>query len=233
MLSDLPIPTTLAEQTFSCGLNDALGFHARSIPFLWKSRNREYGQRPSYSPGMDRNATSVLSRKVRNLMARRGWTLVELSKRSGVSKSAIGNLLNYRDHNDAHPSTRSVELLGAAFGFSAWQMLAPDDAAMSGIAEPEPLDVELLATVLTEAADLFRARNALPSFELLANAAARMYDLVTTGIPMRRAADTVSRHLQQIGSGTILAGSEKSSGEGLMRGQGKAGAHRRGKTRTR
>lgn len=182
---------------------------------------------------MRKTATETLRDRVRELMLRRGWTQLALALKSGVSQSRIAYLLNYHDQNDRHPTTKVIEQLAAAFGVSAWQMLRPDDVNDSGVAEPEPLDVELLATVLAEANDLWRARHLVPTFDELAAFAARMYYEVQTGIPLRRAATKVGQQLEQIRSGTFLAAPSESSGGSLRHGQEHQGKGGRSKARTR
>lgn len=182
---------------------------------------------------MNKSATHTLRDNVRTLMDQRGWSQHVLAAKSGCAQSTVGNILRYRDAQDKHPGTDTVERLAAAFGVEAWRLLMPADLGPAVVGEPEPLDVELLATALAEASDLWRAHNLVPTFAELAAFAARMYSEVQTGIPMRRAAGNVMRQLEQIRSGTLLASPSGSSGEGAKRGQGIQGAAARSKTRTR
>jgi transcriptional regulator with XRE-family HTH domain len=234
MCSNLAIAPALTKQPLPKVLHGGCTTHGGIFPYFWKSHNPKYGTSGTYAAGsMRQNATITLSRRLKALMSRRGWTIVELAKRSGVSKSAIGNLLNYRDEHDGHPSTRIVEQLAAPFGLQAWEMLRPADAEYSGVSEPEPLDISLLTAALAESVSLYRELKRLPTFDDIAAAAVRLYTEVQTGIPMRRAAAQVTRDLDQIRRGTNLAAPEPPSGEGSKRGQGDSTATRTGKTRTR
>lgn len=165
-------------------------------------------------------------------MDARGWTLVDLAARSGVSKSAISNVRNYRDPSDKHATVQTVDALATAFGMQAWELLRPDTFAASGVAEPEPLDTALLATSIRECIGVFHDVGVLPTFDELAAATVQMYTNVQTGIPLRRAAAQVSHDLDQIRRGTKLATLQASLGEDSTHGQGHPRARRRGKART-
>lgn len=132
----------------------------------------------------------------------RGWTLVEMEKRSGVSKSQISNLLNYKDRSDNHPSTKTVEAIAAVFGLQSWQMLRPEGVQDS----PEPpIDRDLLRACISGAAQAFRARNALPSDEQLSAAATFLYQRVRDGVTIRNAQAEVADQLARL-SGAIDSG---------------------------
>lgn len=182
---------------------------------------------------MSNSATHTLRDNVRIFMDQRGWSQHVLAAKSGVAQTTIGNILRYRDAQDKHPGTDTVECLATAFGMPAWKLLAPPNTFVAGVAEPEPLDVELLATALAEANDRWRAHHLVPTFDELAAFAARMYSEVQTGIPLRRAATKVAQQLDQIRSGTFLASPLDSSGEGSKHGQGHQGKSGRSKARTR
>lgn len=182
---------------------------------------------------MTTNATHALRDNVRNLMDQRGWSQHMLAAKSRVAQTTIGNILRYRDAQDKHPSTDTLERLANAFGLPAWRLLLPQGASTQDVSEPEPLDAELLTAVLIEAADVFRGLNVMPSFNQVAGAAVHMYTEVQTGIPMRRAAASVAHDLDQIVRGTNLASLKGPSGEGSKHGQGNQGAPRGSKARTR
>lgn len=141
------------------------------------------------------NATSVLSENLDRLMAARGWGLIETARRSGVSKSAISNIRNYRDPDDKHPTTATVEALAAAFGLQAWQIMCPVNAQPA----PEPLDVDLLRTAIRGAVDAYRSRGVLVDDERLAAAAAFLYRRVRDGISLRSATTIVKEELSRVG----------------------------------
>ncbi len=145
-----------------------------------------------------KNATQVLAANVRGLMQARGWKLLETARRSGVGKSTLANIVNYRDHDDTHASTHTVELLARAFGKQAWELLQPPDT------QPEPaaaaLDVELLTSCIRAAAGVFRDRGALPDDAQLAAAAAFLYRRVNDGATLKQAGNTVAAELARIGT---------------------------------
>lgn len=135
---------------------------------------------------MTTNSAIILSRNVRRLMTARGWGLMEAQRHSGVSKTAIGNLLNYKDRSDKHPTTKTVDSLASAFGVPAWQLLCPPDQ------QPVPgtLDAELLAAVIRAAADGLRAHGVLPTDAQVAQVAATIYKSVANGVGLARAQAT-------------------------------------------
>lgn len=182
---------------------------------------------------MPPNVTLMLAARVRDLMERRGWSQDETARRAQVSRRSVGYLVNYRDRGDRHPTLETVEAIASAFGMPVWRLLMPDEAGAPHVAEPEPPDTELLATVLAESADVFRSLNVMPNFKELAAAAVRMYVEVQTGIPMRRAAAQVTYDLDQIRRGINLAAPKLPSGGDSKRGQGNQGAAGTGKNRTR
>lgn len=51
--------------------------------------------------------------------------MVDLAQRSGVSKSNLGYLVNYRDGSDRHPTTKTIEGIAAALGVPLWQLMMP------------------------------------------------------------------------------------------------------------
>lgn len=54
------------------------------------------------------------------------WSQRELAKRAKISQRAIGYLLNYKDEQDRHPTTQTIEAVAAAFGIPVWQLMIPD-----------------------------------------------------------------------------------------------------------
>jgi transcriptional regulator with XRE-family HTH domain len=187
----------------------------------------------TYARGVSTNLTLLLSSRVREMMRRRDWSQEETAKRANVSRRSVGYLLNYRDRSDRHPTLETVEALASAFHTPAWKLLAPGDVGASRVAEPVPLDAELLATVLMESADIFRTLNVLPRFDELAKVAVRMYDEVQTGIPMRRAAKIVAETLEHAKRGMDDACADYSSAEDATRGQSNQGPNRGGKAGAR
>lgn len=79
-----------------------------------------------YSGRMENEATLALADNVRRVMDHKGWTLLDLAKRTGVSKSALGYLVNYRDSSDRHPTTKTIEGIARAMGLPVWQLMMPN-----------------------------------------------------------------------------------------------------------
>lgn len=77
---------------------------------------------------MENKATKALADNVRRLMADKNpaWKIIDLARHSGVSKSAVSYLLNYRDSSDRHPTTETIAGIAAAFGLPVWQLMIPD-----------------------------------------------------------------------------------------------------------
>lgn len=98
----------------------------RMIPHLWTNSNHNCAPRLAYSFLMKNTGMLALSDNVRRLKEYRGWTLIELAKRAGVSKSALGYLVSYKDENDRHPTMETVEAVAGAFDLQAWQLMVPD-----------------------------------------------------------------------------------------------------------
>lgn len=74
---------------------------------------------------MQNEATLALADNVRRIMVHKEWTLVDLARLTGVSKSALGYLVTYRDGNDRHPTTKTIEGIAAAVGIPLWQLMMP------------------------------------------------------------------------------------------------------------
>lgn len=68
----------------------------------------------------------ALADNVLRLKERRGWSLAALARRAGVSKSALGYLVNWSDPNDRHATMETVEAIARAFEIEAWQLMVPD-----------------------------------------------------------------------------------------------------------
>jgi transcriptional regulator with XRE-family HTH domain len=75
---------------------------------------------------MQSSATLDLVENVRRLMKDEGWSQTELAKRAGISQRAVSYLLNYRDAQDRHPTTETIEGIAGAFGLQVWQLMIPD-----------------------------------------------------------------------------------------------------------
>lgn len=122
--------------------------------------------------------------------------------------------MNYSGRDDRHPTLETVEAIESAFGIPVRHLLMPGEVKLTRVAEPGPLDTELLATALAESADVFRSLNLMLGFKELASAAVHMYAEVQTGIPLRTAAAQASHDLNQIRRGTKLATLKESLGGG-------------------
>jgi len=148
---------------------------------------------------MQSSATLTLAENVKALMQRAGnISQVELARRSGVSKSALGYLLNYRDAQDRHATTQTVEAVAKAFGLEPWQLLAPNLGEAVAVQAPA-IDAALLAKSLTTAMDAFRAQKRMPADQHLAAAAAYVYTYVSTGKRMKEAEKAVQKLLEKAG----------------------------------
>jgi hypothetical protein len=75
---------------------------------------------------VEQNETHILVRNVQRLMRCHDLTLVQLSEKSGVSKSLLGYLVNYRGREDRHPSTKTVGAIASAFALTPWELMHPD-----------------------------------------------------------------------------------------------------------
>ncbi|HET6631553.1 MAG TPA: helix-turn-helix transcriptional regulator [Rhodanobacteraceae bacterium] len=75
---------------------------------------------------MHNDATLAIRDNVRRLMNDRGMSQRALAKAAGVSQSSVGYLLRYRDINDRHPTTSTIEAIAGAFGVQTWQLLIPE-----------------------------------------------------------------------------------------------------------
>lgn len=177
-----------------------------------------------YRGNMNRNATHVLSENVRRHMSLRGWGLVETQKHSGVSKTAISNLLNYKDRGDKHPTTQTIEMLAGAFKVSAWQLMCPSDA----LPTPGDLDRKVLAEVIRISANAIRSAGYLATDAGLADVAAAVYKKLIIRGEWDRARETATAELALLGTNLAStfrgpAGSQRGgrSGKGTTRARGK------------
>jgi len=80
----------------------------------------------AYANRMENNITHALAENVRRLMAHFGWTQRDVATRAGISQRAVGYLINYKDGQDRHPTTQTVQAIAAAFGVEAWQLILPN-----------------------------------------------------------------------------------------------------------
>jgi transcriptional regulator with XRE-family HTH domain len=95
------------------------------FPQLWTAHNHNRGNGDHYSGKMQNEATLALADNVRRIMEYKAWTLVDLARVTGVSKSALGYLVTYRDGNDRHPTTKTIEGIAASVGIPVWQLMMP------------------------------------------------------------------------------------------------------------
>lgn len=173
------------------------------------------------------DAMTILRDNLARLMAARDWSQHALAAKSGVSQSAIGYVLRYRDHQDKRPGVEQIEKLAKPFGLQAWQLLCPLNAQPV----PEPLDAELLREAIREAADAYRSRGMLVDDEHLAAAAAFLYRRVRDGMSLRSAKDVVKQELLRFGPNLATdPDGEKLGNE--SRGSTKKGTVRRGSAGT-
>lgn len=167
---------------------------------------------------MANELTLVFAGNVRRLMKLREWTLVELGRRSGVSKSALGYLVNYQDQNDRHPNIKQIEGIALAAGLPAPLLLSPDvpDDVLAGRSAatlpdqgdsaPPALDADLLAKSIEIAITAFRSEQRSPSDKALAAAATFVYAKVSTGVRVKQAEKAVKELLaQSAGKNEVLS----------------------------
>jgi len=142
------------------------------------------------------DAMEILRDNVARLMTARDWSQHTLAAKSGVSQSAIGYVLRYRDQQDKRPGIEKIEQIARAFGLQAWQIMCPTNAQP----EPEALDVELLRASIAGAIDAYRSKNMLIDDQRLAAAAAFLYRRVHEGVSMRAATNVVQQELSRFGA---------------------------------
>lgn len=142
------------------------------------------------------DAMEILRDNVARLMDVREWSQRALAAKSGVSQSAVGYVLRYRDQHDKRPGIETIEQIAHAFGLQAWQLMCPADA------QPEPisLDVELLRESIAAAIQSYRSKDMLIDDQRLAAAAAFLYRRVHEGTSMRSATDVVKQELSRFGA---------------------------------
>lgn len=80
----------------------------------------------AYATRMQSKATLALRDNVARLMEHTGMSQRELAKEAGISQRAVGYLLQYKDINDRHPTTSTIEAVAQVFNLDAWQLMIPD-----------------------------------------------------------------------------------------------------------
>jgi len=109
-------------------------------PQLWLERNHNCGDDRAYPKCMKIRAAVALAENVKRLMKDRGLSQEKLAEQSGVSASAIGYLVNYRDLSDRHAGVDTIESLAKAFDVEPWQLLIPNlDIALLKSRRPQVL----------------------------------------------------------------------------------------------
>lgn len=107
----------------------------------------------------------TLARTLRLLMDKSGYSEAEVSKRSGVSKKSINNMLNARHA----PNLDHVDAVAAVFGLNLWHLIMvglPDeliaskslDELITRYGNASPLGRESIDRVAEMAAD-YRSKN--------------------------------------------------------------------------
>jgi transcriptional regulator with XRE-family HTH domain len=172
------------------------------------------------------DAMETLRDNVTRLMKARDWSQHTMARKSGVSQSAVGYVMRYRDPQDKRPGLENIEMMAKAFGLQAWQMLCPIEEQP----EAEPVDRELLTAAIRTAAETFRMRGTLPDDARLAAAAAFLYRRVHEGTSLKRAAKTVAEQLTR--TGMNLAGNSDGPKKG-ERPRGFAGKGTTGRRKAR
>lgn len=79
----------------------------------------------AYASHMESAITLVLADNVRRLMEHEGLSQGALAKRAGISQRAVGYLVNYKDVQDRHPTTPTIEAVAKAFRTEAWMLMIP------------------------------------------------------------------------------------------------------------
>lgn len=99
------------------------------LPLLWRADNHNCGGAAQYDAAMSKSTSAeVLAANVSAFMRARGLSQESLSKLSGVSKSAIGYVVNYKDASSRHATVETVEALARAFSCKPFQLLISDFA---------------------------------------------------------------------------------------------------------
>lgn len=80
----------------------------------------------AYPSRMQSKATLALRDNVARLMEHTGMSQRELAKEAGISQRAVGYLLQYKDINDRHPTTSTIEAVAQVFNLDAWQLMIPN-----------------------------------------------------------------------------------------------------------
>src|SRR5690348_8145650 len=95
------------------------------LPLLWPDCNHNSGGADGYASHMKGSPSAVaIAANVKKVMQDRGLSQEALAKLSGVSKSAIGYLINYRDGGDRHAALDTVDALSRALGIPPAQLIA-------------------------------------------------------------------------------------------------------------
>lgn len=158
---------------------------------------------------MQSNCTITLRDNVRRLMDQHGWSQRKLAEASGLSQAGIGYLLRYKDGQDRHPTTETIDGLAKAFELDAWQLFVPN-LPMTGLSlrhaanakPPAPsMDSKLMAKCVVTAMEVFRAARRVPSDQQLAAATSFVYTHVTSGKRIKDAEKAVKDMLTRAGSG--------------------------------
>jgi transcriptional regulator with XRE-family HTH domain len=159
---------------------------------------------------MESHATHTLVKNVRSLMESEGLSQQRLAKRSGVSQAAIGYLLRYKDEQDRHPTTQTVEALARAFGLQAWQLMMPSSISTGPsrqVAEagahyaqkdPSAMNELLFVKAVGGAVDILHSRRILASPGAVAQLALALYKNADAGKGRRSAATIADDVLRQI-----------------------------------
>lgn len=70
-----------------------------------------------------KDVMAVLRDNVKLLLHARGWSQVELARRSGIAQRTISDVLGYGIRIDKAPTLRTVAAIAKAFGVPPWQLM--------------------------------------------------------------------------------------------------------------
>lgn len=222
--SQCAVSTTKPACSLAGGRHECLICHAAKNITVVMLRNDTCERTTIHHAEM--NVTLVLRDNVARLMSQYGWTQQGLAKRSGVSQSRIAYLLGYRDKQDRHPTTDTIQRLATALGVSAWQLLCPLDAQP----QPPAVNPELLEYALQLAIDLMRDRGEVPQNKRVCAAAALAYPIFAASGSWQAAGASVRDYLASMPAQGASSSKLPPTGG---KGNGRSGKGATGRTRKR
>ena len=111
-------------------------------------------------------SSMTLAEFVRREMTRRRWSIRDVEGHTGVSRTAIANILN---NADAVPTLETLDRLGSTFGLPLWRMveLAGYQSGMPSVSPRNAIErVTILAEAMPQLAELLDEVLELPPSEM-------------------------------------------------------------------